>query len=201
MEMSVESFLKEVLHLKDRNVIKTLSDCGEIRHFKRKEILFYQDEEPEYIAFLLDGIMRSFVIDEKGVDSTECFDFTFGCPIVPSLPLNASASVNIEASVGSSLVLFPIDEVVELINTNVESSMLYNNLMCQSMKKFVSLTRALNQYSAAQRYEWFLSEYAPLDGRISSKDIASFLNMSPVTLSHVRKEFKLSQKEKGGKNR
>ncbi|MFR8012279.1 MAG: Crp/Fnr family transcriptional regulator [Clostridia bacterium] len=190
MKMSIEQFVVEVLKIQDGAIIKKLSDCGEIIHLKKSEILFHQDYEPEYIAFLLNGIMRSFVVAEKGSDSTECFDYEFGCPVVPSIPMNAPASVNIEAETDSDLILFPVDEVMELIHTNVEISTLYNNLMCRSMQRFVRLARVLSQYTAAQRYEWFLTEYAPLDGKVSNKAIASYLNMSPVTLSHVRKEYK-----------
>lgn len=190
MEKSIEWFLTEVLKLQDCDVVQRLSNCGEIRRLKAKEVLFCHGEKPEYLAFLLDGIMRSFVIDEKGKDSTECFDYEFGCPVVPSIPMDAPASVNIEADVDSELMLFPIEEVTELITTNVEISHIYNLLMCKSMKRYVELNRAITQYKVEQRYKWFLSEYAELDGRVSNKDIASFLNMTPVTLSRVRNEWK-----------
>lgn len=188
MHMSVEQFLREVLELQDCTVIKKLSDCGQIIHLKKKEILYYQGYKPDSLAFLIDGIMRAFVFDEGGSDSTECFDYKLGWPVVPSIPMDAPASVNIEASVDSDLLLFPIADIMELIHTNVEITQLYNSMMCKSMQKYVQLTRAITQYTAAQRYEWFLSEYAALDGRVSHKDIASFLNMSPVTLSNVRKK-------------
>lgn len=194
MEKSIEWFLTEVLKLQDYDVVQRLSNCGEIRRLKAKEVLFYHGEKPEYLAFLLDGIMRSFVIDEKGKDSTECFDYEFGCPVVPSIPMDAPASVNIEADVDSELMLFPIEEVVELIDTNIEVTKLYNFLLCKSMQRYVQLSRVLINYDVAQKNEWFLAEYAELDGRVSNKDIASFLNMTPVTLSRVRKERKLHQK-------
>ncbi len=186
--VTIEKFLSDFLKIQDGNVRKELSDCGEIRHLKKGKILFYQSYEPEYIAFLLRGIMRSFVINERGGDSTECFDYEFGCPVVPSLPMNAPASVNIEAETDSELILFPIEPVVKLINTNIEVAKIYNALMCRSMQKYVCLSRVLNQYTAAERYAWFLSEYAELQGRVSNKNIASFLNMTPVTLSYIRRK-------------
>jgi CRP-like cAMP-binding protein len=41
-------------------------------------------------------------------------------------------------------------------------------------------------YSAKQRYEFFLNHYPNLLNRLSSKIIASFLGMTPETLSSLR---------------
>lgn len=187
MEVSIEQFLTDVLHIESSAAVKRLSKCGQICHLKQKEILFYQGEVPQYIAFLLNGIMRSFVLNEKGEDATECFDFQLGWPVVPSIPITAPASVNVEASVDSDIILLPVADVWELVSTDINVSHLYNLLLCQSVAKYVEFTRALMHYAAPQRYEWFLQAYGAINGKVSSKEIASFLNMSPVTLSKIRK--------------
>ncbi len=178
------------MQIKNPSVLKKLIACGKVIHVKEKEILFCQHCKPEYMAFLINGIMRSFVIDEKGNDLTECFDFQKGCAVCPSIPMNAPASVNIEASVDSALLVFPIDEIWELMNTDVTISQMYNLALCYSMQKYVEFTRMLIKCDAMQRYKWFLSEYSALDGRIKNKDIASFLNMTPATLCAVKRQFK-----------
>ena len=43
-----------------------------------------------------------------------------------------------------------------------------------------------------QRYQWFLSAYPGLIDRVSHKYIASLLNMTPVTLSKIRRAIKES---------
>ena len=42
------------------------------------------------------------------------------------------------------------------------------------------------QYTAMQRYEWFLKRYPELSQMISGRYIASYLGMTPVTLSRLR---------------
>lgn len=44
--------------------------------------------------------------------------------------------------------------------------------------------------NAKERYNWFLREYKDLIDRVSHRHVASFLNMTPVTLSRLRKEFR-----------
>ena len=41
--------------------------------------------------------------------------------------------------------------------------------------------------SASERYRWFLSNYPGLIDRVPHRHIASFLNMTPVTLSRLRR--------------
>lgn len=180
-------FLTEKLHVQDRNIIEMLIRRATIVHLKKNEILFYQDFKPEYIAFLLDGIMRAFIFDDNGTTLTDCFDYKYGWPIVPSVPMDAPASVNIEACVESTLILFPIEDIVELINTNMEIAQIYNALMVKSVQKHVEFTRALLLKDATQRYQWFLSEYAEIEDRVDDKYIASFLHMTPVTLCKIKR--------------
>lgn len=191
IKRKIEKFLQENLGIKNKNVVNRLASCGKVLHLKEKEILFCQDCKPDYMAFLLNGIMRSFVINEKGQDLTECFDFQQGCAVCPSIPMNAPASVNVESSVDSDLLVFPIDEIWELVNTDVEISQMYNIALCYSMQKYVKFTRVLLKFNTTQRYKWFLSEYAELNGKVKNKDIASFLNMTPATLCAVKKKLQL----------
>lgn len=185
MDMSIEQFLTDVLHIHRPETVERMANCGKIRRIKAKEILYYQGDVPDSIAFLINGIVRSFVLNEKGEDSTECFDFKPGWPVVPSIPITAPASVNVEASVDSTLILLPVAEVWGLIQTDIEVAQVYIQLLCQSMAKYVEFTRALMHYAAPQRYEWFLQAYGAINGQVSNKEIASFLNMSPVTLSKI----------------
>lgn len=190
MNNTIYRFLTENLLIQDFNIVKMLEDRGLVVHLKKNEILFHQDFKPEYIAFLLDGIMRAFIFDDNGSTLTDCFDYKYGWPVVPSVPMDAPASVNGEACVESTLILFPVEDIVKLINTNMEIARIYNSLMVNSVQKHVELTRALLQKDAAQRYQWFLSEYAEIEAKVDDKYIASFLHMTPVTLCKIKRKLK-----------
>lgn len=195
MNNIVYRFLTENLLIQDSNVVKMLEYRGLVVHLKKNEILFHQDFKPEYIAFLLDGIMRAFIFDDNGSTLTDCFDYKYGWPVVPSVPMDAPASVNVEACVESTLILFPVEDIVKLINTNMEIARIYNSLMVNSVQKHVELTRALLQKDAAQRYQWFLSEYGEIEGRVYDKHIASFLHMTPQMFCNIKNEWKKQKNE------
>ena len=48
------------------------------------------------------------------------------------------------------------------------------------------IKNTLCNYSAKQKYDWFLQEYPGLIFDVNNRYIASFLNMTPETLSRLR---------------
>ena len=59
--------------------------------------------------------------------------------------------------------------------------------LLESLSHHVEVKKMLYQYTAAQKYAWFLEKYPGLDEVIGDKYIASFLGVTPVTLSRSRK--------------
>lgn len=66
-----------------------------------------------------------------------------------------------------------------------------------SWNMHLELKRIGSQYDAMKRYLWFLEKYPGLIDAVNNKYIASYLNMTPVTLSRLRRKLKDSkEKEK-----
>ena len=67
---------------------------------------------------------------------------------------------------------------------------LYNRMLGAALDVQWKLKRVLSSCTAVQRYQWFLEEYSGLIDRVSNKYIASFLGMTPVTLSRLRRALR-----------
>lgn len=52
------------------------------------------------------------------------------------------------------------------------------------------MKQVLAQCTALQRYQWFLEEYPGIIDQVNNKYIASFLGMTPVSLSRLRRELR-----------
>lgn len=198
MSINAYDFYQNVFHLKDKELIHQFSDATKIRCMKRGEYVVRIGEVLNEVYFMEKGITRGYFLDVNGKDVTDCFSFSCGSTVMPfcQLELDISAPMTIEVLEDAKFFCIPIFVVIELQNNYVEVTRLYNQLLIKALNEHWKLKQILNSYTAVQRYQWFLEEYPGLIGKVSNKYIASFLGMTPVTLSRLRRT--LREENKGG---
>lgn len=187
--MVIRDFYTEVLHISDEELIEKLLAKTSIRHIPKGELLVREGERVKNIDFLWDGILRGFFVDANGKEITDCIGVQRGSPAVSWFREDAVSTINIEALEDSTVISIPLGEAMELVNQNVSLLYVYNRLLQFALEFHWELKAVIHQYSAQQKYLWFLSRYPGLITRVKKKYVASFLGMSPVTLSRVRKEL------------
>lgn len=87
-------------------------------------------------------------------------------------------------------MIIPTSLIQALLSENVEVIRIYNQMLKISLTQHWEDKMALHQFDALGRYEWFLQRYEGLIDRIPHIHIASFLGVSPVTLSRLRRKKK-----------
>ena len=185
--MKLYDFYRDVLQLKESALIEEAVKETEIKLCKRGEYLIRMGEAPMEMCFLMKGIVRGFILDMNGKDMTDCIIFRCGNPVMPDNDFTQPASITLEALTDCEILCIPISVVVHLLGKYPSLAELYQKLLLFSANLHRDLKIATYQYTAAQRYQWFLRKYPGLIDQISHKYIASLLNMTPVTLSKIRK--------------
>lgn len=147
-------------------------------------------EEQKNVFFLLSGIFRGFFVDINGREITDCFGYKKGTPIMSTFQFDMPSPVYIEASEYCEVLSVPIDKVLELLHENTSIVRVYNCMLQEALNKQWQTKVILYQYTAMQKYEWFLETYEEIVDKISNKNIASFLNITPVTLSRLRRKMR-----------
>lgn len=144
------------------------------------------------LYFMEKGITRGYFLDINGKDVTDCFDFRCGTIVVSfgELGSDSPSSTAIEIIEDGIFFCVSFSDVICLQKKYTEAVMFYNRLLFSAMKPHWELKRILNSCSAVQRYQWFLEAYPGLVRRVSDKHIASFLGMTPVTLSRLRRTLR-----------
>lgn len=166
-----------------------IETCG------KGERLITKGEAQGSLYFLVDGILRGFWGSHKGKEATECFIFRYGQPALGSYRLDNPPAVNVSAETDSTIIKLPKQEVAELLRNHTELVYIYNELLIREMEEHQNIKHAIYMLSAKERYKWFLREYGDLIDRVSHRHVASFLNMTPVTLSRLRKDFREAESE------
>ena len=188
--MELQNFYVETLKISNTRLVQTLTENSYIKFIKKGDMLQHIGSISTELYFLLKGLLRGFLLDAKGKEVTDCFIYTHGAPVVSSVDLGTPSLVYIEALEDSKLISIPFSVVLPLIENSLELTTLYNRLLSNSLKMHWENKTALVQYAAAERYQWFLENYPGLIERVNHRYIASFLGITPVSLSRVRRLFR-----------
>ena len=186
MDFNVAEFYGQVLGISDPPIVQRLISVTELRHISKKEILIEEGKPLSYISFILSGIFRGFFLDVNGRDITDCFGFRYGEPAVSVFSLDSPSTVTIEALTEGELLCIPAEEVTKLMKENSSLIQVYNRLLVDSFQRHWEIKNILHKQTARERYQWFLNAYPGLIDHVTHRYIASFLEMSPVTLSRLR---------------
>lgn len=195
--ITVYDFFSNICHLQDKSLINKLVELTECRYVKKGKFIVHAGEAQNDVWLMESGIARGYLLDTNGEDVTDCFIFRPGSAAMAISDLKAGipSPLAIEMLEDGKFYCIPISAVVDLQKHYIEISLLYTHLLASSLNMHWRLKCVLTQYTAPQRYEWFLKEYPGLIDRVSKKYIASFLGISPVTISRIRKTLKDHDKQ------
>lgn len=161
-----------------------------ILHLKKGDYLIKENEVPEKIAFISSGIMRYFCTNNYGEEKTIVLrgKGRFISAYTSHLE-NKESKLSIQALEESTILYIPINYYEELLRTNS-----YWRLFAwkQAMDVIIEKERRemeILSYDAETKYKRFKEEFPGMENRINHYHIASYLGISNVTLSRVRKKM------------
>jgi CRP-like cAMP-binding protein len=165
-----------------------------IRKILPRQYLLQQGEICKYEFFVIKGFLRSFFVDDLGTEHTLNFAFedwwiSDTKSFVQLLPseINIIAHeptivLQIEKGTLDQLYLdFPIfDRFWRLLNQN------FNLSQSERIINAISM-------NGAERYHALVVKYPKIESRLAQKHIASYLGITPVFLSMIRKSHSKSK--------
>ena len=184
--MIIEEFFEKVLNISDPVISRQIAALAEIRSLPKGQILIREGDAQTYLFFLLSGILRGFLIDISGQEITDCFGYRCGTPAIGTLEINTPSPITIEALTDCQLIRLPIAEALHFLDQDPRLLRIYNHLLCTALRSHWELKVMLHKRTAMERYQWFLSAYPGLIDQVTHRHVASFLGISPVTLSRLR---------------
>ncbi|MGN0470847.1 MAG: Crp/Fnr family transcriptional regulator [Acutalibacteraceae bacterium] len=187
--MDLYDFYTKILKIQDKEILKELVSLSKNKYYDKGKNIFKYDDEVTHTQFLVKGIIRGYFLDENGNEITDCFCTRCGSPTVIRYGSEIIPAVSLEALTECEIISIPINKIEELQHKYIEVSLLYNNLLLEAFAEHWEAKTTLYRYTAMERYKWFLSKYPGLIDQISNKYIASYLNITPVTLSRLRSEL------------
>jgi len=190
----------ELFFKKFNEIVSLTSDEEEVitnyltpKKLRKKQYLLQETDVCKYIAFVERGTLRSYTVNEKGSEHiiqfalegwliSDLFSFLTGEP----------ATYNIDALEDSELLLTSKTAHEELLQ-KLPKYETYTRV--QITGAYIAMQRRLTSIislSLEERYSYFSALYPDIIQRVPQHMIASYMGLTPETLSRVRK--RLTQK-------
>ena len=160
------------------------------RSVPRGTVLIRAGQKANEAYYVEKGCLRSFITDSKGKE--HIYQFAPEDWIISDLEFfknSGLAALTIEAIEDSEVRIIPTDALYSISGSDPK---IIETVLLKFQNRIYSLQNRVLQllsYSAEERYQQFMKTYPDLYQRIPLKMIASYLGLTPESLSRVRKEM------------
>ena len=164
---------------------------GRYLHLKKNEYFVKEGSIPDKMAFIVSGIFRVFYITEAGEEKILVFRAEGRLLSAFSAFLeNQSSWFNIQALEDADLLYIGLDDYKKFLSSNncwqIISAKYMEMIFIEKEKR----EREFLSDDAETRYRNFIIKYPNIENRIHQYHVASYLGITPVTLSRIRNKIK-----------
>jgi CRP-like cAMP-binding protein len=160
------------------------------KKLRKRQYILQEGDVCKYVAFVEKGMLRSYTIDEKGNEHIMQFAFE-GWWISDhySFLTGEPAVYNIDALEDSELLLISKQAEEKMLQKIPKFEkyfriLLQNSLIATQRRLISSLSQ-----NAEERYSQLISVCPTIPQRVPQHMMASFLGITPETLSRIRKQM------------
>ncbi|RFS16725.1 Crp/Fnr family transcriptional regulator [Emticicia sp. C21] len=183
------SFVKRIVYLPESEEAKVLELLKPIKIVKG-EYYIREGQVPKKFAFIEKGLFRYLYINNKGTEFTKNFILENNFISAYSAMISQQPSrMFIEALEDSYVYDISYNDWLEL----KKGHQCWNQFLVVILEKAFSTKeireRDLLLLEAQERYDIFKKEFPTLENRIKQHLIASYLGISPISLSRIRNKL------------
>jgi|GEM_PF-1794414 len=191
---SFKNYIDKITAL-DSDLFHLLDSLSEKSALKKAEVFIHANSRFNKEIFIETGVLRSYIVDEHGNDRTTAF-FTGGEFVSTNTfrTINGRSSCFYQALGPASIRLFDSHKLKSTLSDNNILSLLGREIKEKIINRINQRDECIAQVKATDRYLKFIEYYPDLEHKISHHYIATFLGITPVSLSRVRKKLRNSIK-------
>ena len=178
----------------DEESIALLQNIFKPKLLKKDNFFLQEGEKSTEIGFITKGIFRSYYIDKIGNDITKYFYKEGGIlfSYVAHLCQNES-KYYIQALEDSEILVAKISDFEKIVEGNYELRLFYKKMIDSALIMKEEHASSFKLLNSMERYKQFLALYPSLEKRLKQCHIASYLGITPVSLSRIRKKSNLNK--------
>ena len=172
--------------------------CFTVRAFRAKAPVIEAGDRVRHLHFVLDGLARYYYLDIEGREHNKSF-----CgrgqvlSSTSSLITGVPSPFHIQALTPLTCLTIHYRELIALSETYTAWNRLRIRLLEQLVIKKEQREADFLLLSAEERYRKFLEAFAHLEGQLANRHIASYIGVTDVGLSRIRRRLGLTASQAG----
>ncbi len=185
----LKDFTKKFGDLPKKN-LQLLLNLSKLVSFKKGDIINKVGQVANNFYIIKTGVVRSYYQDENGKQYTRTIfttKKTTGC--LSSLISGQTCKLTYECLTDCEFYQFNFKEFKNLVKKDIQISIFYSKMLESIFLVMESRIFDLSLLNATERYLKLKNEISDIEELIPQYQIASYLNISPVQLSRIRKEI------------
>lgn len=168
-----------------------IGSAFEYRHYKEDEDLFKAGKICRELFFICKGVLRIMAIDANGTEVTHFFlkENQF-CSILNSFNNHVAANETIQAACDAEVMAISRPGLDKLYLKVPYLKPLVTDIIQQALLDKIDIRTAYLGQDSTTRYKMFMRRQPEIALRVALSDIASYLGITPQSLSRIRKNMK-----------
>ena len=156
---------------------------------KQKTMILREGEKSNFIYYIKKGCLRLWY-NNDGKEIT--FQFFFENQAFSGLYGNVPSLFNLESIEQSNLLLIKVSDFKRILNDNPEMKNLMIDNLLKILEKYSMEFLSQIKNSSQKRYIDLIENHPEIIKRIPQQYIASYLGITPISLSRIRKRISIS---------
>lgn len=161
-----------------------------VKRLRKRQYLLQEGDVCNFTAFVSKGALRQYLVDEKGNEHVTQFAIeNWWISDRESLTLGTPTQYNVDALEDCELLIITKADFNELEREVPAFQRVMNQVKeINAIAGQNRVVRALS-YTADEKYQRFVEKYPEIAQRVPQHMIASYLGITPETLSRIRRKL------------
>ncbi|WP_229216779.1 Crp/Fnr family transcriptional regulator [Dyadobacter sp. 3J3] len=171
----------------DQEKLQRILSCFQPLKVSRKQVLINYSEICRAYYFINTGSLRLFTVNNAGIETSRYFAFEgMFATALPSFIDQKPALEYLQAIEKSELLAISRKDFFDLVDTTAKFSHIYREILEIGFVNAQKRIYGFQGFDALEKVKWVIESQPKFLVRVSNKMAASYLGISPSTLSRTK---------------